>query len=76
LQGAKFDPDGAYVRRWVPELSKLPDALLHEPWTARAVDLSDAGVRLGQDYPMPIVNHANARQRALDSFQQIKAKQV
>ena len=72
LQGAKFDPDGVYVRRWVPELNKLPSALLHEPWTARPIELADAGVRLGQDYPLPIVNHASARQRALDSFQQIK----
>ena len=75
LQGAKFDPDGVYVRRWVPELNKLPSALLHEPWTARPIELADAGVRLGQDYPLPIVNHASARQRALDSFQQIKGGQ-
>jgi deoxyribodipyrimidine photo-lyase len=75
LQGAKFDPLGNYVRRWVPELSKLPDALLHEPWTARPIELSDAGVRLGHNYPTPIINHASARQRALDSFQQIKGRQ-
>ena len=73
LQGAKFDPDGAYVRRWVPELAKLPDALLHAPWAAHPVDLADAGVRLGRDYPPPIVDHASARQRALASFQQIRS---
>ena len=73
LQGAKFDSDGFYVRRWVPELKKLPDALLHEPWKARPIDLSDAGVRLGQNYPLPMVNHASARQSALRSFQQINA---
>jgi deoxyribodipyrimidine photo-lyase len=75
LQGAKFHPDGVYVRRWVPELKKLPNALLHEPWTAHPIKLENAGVRLGQDYPLPIVNHASARQRALDSFQQIKGGQ-
>lgn len=73
LQGAKFDPDGAYVRRWVPELTKLPDGLLHEPWAARAIDLSAAGLRLGQDYPLPIVDHATARLRALASFRRIKS---
>ena len=72
LQGAKFDPQGAYVRRWVPELRALPDALLHAPWTARPVDLAAAGVELGRTYPMPIVDHACARQRALRALQQVK----
>ena len=73
LQGAKFDPDGAYVRRWVPELAKLPDGLLHQPWAARPIELADAGLRLGRDYPLPIVDHATARQRALAAFQRIKS---
>jgi deoxyribodipyrimidine photo-lyase len=73
LQGAKFDPDGVYVRRWVPELMKLPDSVLHEPRAARPIELSDAGLRLGQDYPLPIVDHATARQRALAAFKQIKS---
>jgi deoxyribodipyrimidine photo-lyase len=73
LQGAKFDPDGVYVRRWVPELTKLPNSVLHEPWAARPIELADAGLRLGQDYPLPIVDHATARQRALAAFQRIKS---
>ncbi len=72
LQGAKFDPDGAYVRRWVPELAKLPASVLHAPWTARPVELADAGVTLGKTYPQPIVDHATARAQALAAFQRIK----
>jgi len=72
LQGAKFDPDGAYVRRWVPELAGLPDAAIHTPWAARPLDLADSGIRLGRDYPTPIVDHAAARDRALAAFKQLR----
>jgi deoxyribodipyrimidine photo-lyase len=72
LQGGKFDPDGAYVRRWVPELSKMPDGMLHAPWDAPLIALADAGVELGRTYPLPIVDHAIARQRALDAYQRLK----
>src|SRR6202000_3481869 len=65
LQGAKFDPDGTYVRRWVPELAKLPAKLIHAPCTARPVELQAAGIRLEHDYPKPVVDHAGARERAL-----------
>ena len=65
LQGEKFDPDGAYVKRWAPELSRLPAPLLHRPWTASEAELASAGVRLGVDYPRPIVEHDAARARAL-----------
>jgi deoxyribodipyrimidine photo-lyase len=68
LQGAKFDPDGYYVRRWVPEIARLPNALLHSPWEARPIELADAGIRLEQTYPAPIVDHDVARQRALEAF--------
>ena len=64
-QGEKFDADGAYVRRWVPELARLPDPLIHSPWTADAAVLRSAGVTLGLDYPNPIVDHDFARKRAL-----------
>ena len=67
-QGQKFDPNGAYVRRWIPELAALPDKLLHAPWTARPLELADAGVRLGATYPAPIVDHAIARERALAAY--------
>jgi deoxyribodipyrimidine photo-lyase len=72
LQGAKFDPAGAYVRRWVPELAGLPDPLIHAPWRAKPIELADAQVRLGRDYPAPIVDHAHARRRALEAFQRLR----
>ena len=72
-QGERFDPQGVYVRRWVPELAKLPDAFIHKPWTAPPLMLADAGVRLGQNYPYPMVDHDVARRRALDAFQTLKA---
>lgn len=71
-QGEKFDPRGAYVRQWVPELAGLPDAVIHKPWTADAHTLSRAGVKLGQTYPKPIIDHAEARARALAAFEKIK----
>ena len=72
LQGAKFDPNGDYVRRWVPEIAKLPNSLLHSPWEARPIELADAGIILGRTYPAPIVDHNGARQRALEAFKRIK----
>lgn len=64
-QGERFDPTGDYVRRWVPELARLPLKYLHAPWTAPAQVLAEAGIELGRDYPKPIVEHAAARQRFL-----------
>nr|WP_283949594.1 deoxyribodipyrimidine photo-lyase [Limobrevibacterium gyesilva] len=71
LQGRKFDPDGAYVRRFVPELARLPDRHLHAPWDAPAEVLAAAGVTLGATYPRPLVAPAAGRQRALDAFARI-----
>jgi deoxyribodipyrimidine photo-lyase len=65
LQGEKFDPDGAYIRAYCPELSGLSPRWIHKPWLAPAATLAQAGVRLGQSYPHPIVEHAPARARAL-----------
>ena len=65
LQGEKFDPEGGYVRRWVPELAKVPNKFLHRPWEAPPEVLRHAGVVLGRSYPAPIVDHAEARARAL-----------
>jgi deoxyribodipyrimidine photo-lyase len=68
LQGEKFDPDGVYVRRWVPELKALPDKLVHQPWTATPLELASAGVTLGKNYPEPIVDHKVGRERALAAY--------
>ena len=74
LQGEKFDPDGAYARRWVPELADLPDRWIHKPWEAPEDVLSGAGVTLGETYPKPIVDHKAARAGALDALQKYRAK--
>ncbi len=68
LQGEKFDPDGVYVKRFVPELEHIDKAWIHKPWEASEAVLSRAGVQLGTTYPSPIVDHAFARNRALDLF--------
>jgi len=74
LQGQRFDPHGAYVSRWVPELSGLPPAHVHSPWSAPAGVLAAAGVSLGRDYPAPIVDLHASRTRALQRFERIKRR--
>ena len=74
LQGEKFDPDGAYVRRWVPELARLPSALIHQPWTAAPLELKAAGVELGKTYPEPIIDHKAGRERALAAYGKVRAR--
>ncbi|MBN1654564.1 MAG: hypothetical protein JXA30_12400 [Deltaproteobacteria bacterium] len=66
-QGDRFDPDGTYVRQWVPELAKMPAKHIHCPWEAPNTVLEDAGVHLVDNYPRPIVDHRQARQRYLDA---------
>ncbi len=72
LQGEKFDPSGAYVRRWVPELAQLPDGVIHQPWRATPLECEAAGVRLGATYPLPIVDHKVGRERALAAYAEVR----
>ena len=72
LQGIKFDPDGAYVRKFVPELSNLPADWIHRPWEAPELIRKAAGILSARDYPHPIVDHAKARDRALAAFSAMK----
>jgi deoxyribodipyrimidine photo-lyase len=73
-QAEKFDPDGDYIRRWVPELAKLDPPAIFAPWRDDPADLEAGGVRLGADYPHPIVDHMSARERALSRFQEAAAR--
>ena len=68
LQAGRFDPDGAYVRRWVPELAGVPLERLVEPWTMSASEQRRAGCRIGVDYPETVVEHRSARRRALERY--------
>jgi deoxyribodipyrimidine photo-lyase len=73
LQGEKFDPDGRYVRRWVPELGRLPTPLIHRPWSTSPLEIASAQVELGVTYPRPIVEHGKARTRALAAYERVRA---
>ncbi|WP_413206877.1 cryptochrome/photolyase family protein [Rhodospirillum sp. A1_3_36] len=75
-QSQKFDPKGLYLRRWLPELAALPDHALHAPWTASPLELTSAKVRLGETYPQPIVDHGQARVRALAALKSLSSSAV
>ncbi|MGI9425166.1 MAG: cryptochrome/photolyase family protein [Hyphomicrobiaceae bacterium] len=71
LQGEKFDPDGTYVRRWIPELADLPTKYIFAPWSAPEPVLQAGGVKLGVTYPKPIVDHKTARSKALAAYEEM-----
>jgi deoxyribodipyrimidine photo-lyase len=68
LQQRRHDPDGTYVRRWVPELRDVPDERIVEPWRMSAEEQAAAGCAIGRDYPAPVVDHAQERRRALERY--------
>jgi deoxyribodipyrimidine photo-lyase len=68
LQSARFDPEGTYIRRWAPELARVPARFIHEPWKMPSDVQRQAGCIVGSDYPPPIVDHAAARERALAAY--------
>jgi deoxyribodipyrimidine photo-lyase len=71
-QSEKFDAEGKFIRRYLPQLAGLPDKLIHAPWLARPVDLAAANLRLGHDYPLPVVDHASAREATLQRYAVVK----
>lgn len=73
-QGQKFDPDGRYIRKFVPEISSLPNKFLFDPWNAPKNILQDSGIQLGKSYPNPVVDLKQSREAALQAFQVLKNK--
>ncbi|MDH4446410.1 MAG: deoxyribodipyrimidine photo-lyase [Acidovorax sp.] len=71
-QSQKFDPEGKFIRRYLPQLAALPTSALHAPWAARPLDLQAAGIALGRDYPLPVVDHDTARQKTLQRYAVVK----
>lgn len=72
LQSQKFDPHGAYIRRWLPELADVPDRYIHTPWEMPVQVQREAGCLIGQDYPQPIIDHLWAKDRILAAYAQAK----
>ena len=74
-QGERFDPDGEYIRQWVPEIAGLSKKTIHSPWTASETELTEAGIELGKTYPHPVADLKNTRVEALERFAKIKTAQ-
>ena len=73
-QSRRFDPEGVHIRRWIPELARVPDAHVHAPWEMRPLEQQAAGCVIGRDYPAPVVRHEEARQRTLDRYGAVRAQ--
>ncbi len=73
-QSEKFDPKGQFIRRYLPQLAALSDKAIHAPWLASPIELKAAGIRIGEDYPAPIVDHAQARTRTLQRYTVVKSE--
>jgi deoxyribodipyrimidine photo-lyase len=72
LQGEKFDPDGEYIKKYLPELKNLPKKFIHKPWELSEMELEKYGVKLGKNYPNQIVLHEEARKKALNLYKNLK----
>ena len=71
-QGQDYDPDGEYIRKWVPELRDVPDEHIHEPWKMNKLQQQDCGVIIGEDYPEPIVDHGEKRKESIERFEELE----
>ncbi|MEO5796412.1 MAG: FAD-binding domain-containing protein, partial [Rhodoferax sp.] len=71
-QSERFDPEGKFIRRYLPQLAQLPNAAIHAPWLAKPMELQAAGLVLGKDYPLPIVAHDAARTKTLLRYAVVK----
>ena len=71
-QSEKFDPEGRFIRRYIPELARVPDRHIHAPWQMGRIEQEATGAVIGRDYPAPIVDHAEARQRTLARFSAVR----
>ncbi len=73
-QSEKFDPDGRFVRRYLPELARVPDKFIHAPWKMSRMEQEAIGIVIGRDYPAPIVDHATARDKTLARYAVVKTE--
>jgi len=71
-QSEKFDAQGSFIRRYLPALQPLGNKAIHAPWAARPLELAAAGLVLGRDYPLPVVDHAQARARTLERYSVVR----